>query len=138
MTPAHVTLTKTLGTKVAWPAVYTSISTLVFRASTGTSHKVLHAAPQPTASNSATLLPHSSKQSGSSRQQLRFSRLFSASFFFSHCCVRTPDRNNFRGEGSLWLVAQRMQSITMGTQGMGYIGSALRKRRAGAGARIYS
>lgn len=82
MTPAHVMLTKTLGTKVAWPAVYTSISTLVFRASTGTSHKVLHAAPQPIASNSATLLPHSSKQSGSSRQQLRFSRLFSASFLF--------------------------------------------------------
>lgn len=137
MTPAHVTLTKTLGTKVAWPAVYTSISTLVFRASTGTSHKVLHAAPQPTASNSATLLPHRSKQSGSSRQQLRFSRLFSASFLFS-LLVRTLDRNNFRGEGSLWLVAQRMQSITMGTQGMGYIGSALRKCRAGAGARIYS
>lgn len=83
MTTAHVTLTKMLGTKVAWSAVYMSNSTLVFRASTGTSHKVLHVAPQPTASNSATLLPHSSKQLGSSRQQLHFSRLSSASLLFS-------------------------------------------------------
>lgn len=137
MTPAQVTLTKMLGTKVAWPVVYMSNSTLVFRASTGTSHKVLHVAPQPTASNSATLLPHSSNQLGSSRQQLHFSRLSSASLhhYFSHCCVKTLDRNNFRGAGLLWLMAQRMQSITMGVQGMGYIGSSLRKSSAGAGAR---
>lgn len=141
MTPAHVMLTKTLGTKVAWPAVYTSISTLVFRASTGTSHKVLHAAPQPTASNSATLLPHCSHIVPNSRARHGNSSASQDYFlhhFFSHCCVRTLDRNNFKGEGSLWLVAQRMQSITMGTQGMGYIGSALRKCRAGAGARLYS